>query len=320
MISRRLLRIKVVKTLYGHLQSSDRTLGQSEKELLHSIQKFYDLYHLLLTLVVDVADYSQVRIELGLQKHRPTAEELSPNTRFVDNAIVGMLRNNLALGEHNQQNKLSWAGYPSLVKKFYENLISREYFQEYLKADICDFAADKKLVIDFFTKELEDFEDLYSCLEEQSIFWMDEIEFIIGMVIKTVKGFKETSDENAKLLPLYKEVEDETFATRLLRRAVLKREEYLEMIGKFSSNWEVDRIAFMDSVIMLAAISEIMEFPNIPVRVSFNEYIDLAKYYSTPNSAAFINGVLDKAIAQLKSDNKIIKQGRGLVGEEAEIS
>lgn len=320
MISRRLLRIKVAKTLYGHLQSPDRTLGQSEKELLHSIHKFYDLYHLLLTLVVDVADYSQVRIDLGLQKHRPTAEELSPNRRFVDNAVVRLLRSNLELDAYNQQNKLSWAGYPRLVKKFYENLISRDYFQDYLKADTCDFATDKKLVLDFYTKELEDFEDLYSCLEEQSMFWMDEIEFIIGMVIKTVKGFKESYDESAKLLPLFKELEDETFATRLLRRAVLKREEYLEMIGNFSSNWEVDRIAFMDSVIMLAAIAEIVEFPNIPIKVSFNEYIDLAKFYSTPNSAAFINGVLDKAIAQLKTDNKIVKQGRGLVGEEAEIS
>lgn len=320
MISRRLLRIKVIKTLYGHLQSSDRTLGQSEKELLHSIQKFYDLYHLLLTLVVDVADYSQVRIDLGLQKHRPTAEELSPNTRFVENAVVKLLRSNLELGQYNQSNRLSWADYPRLVKKFYENLSGRDYFLKYLQSEGGDFDTDKKLIIDFYTKELEDFEDLYSCLEEQSMFWMDDIEFIIGMVIKTLKTLKESSDENAKLLPLYKEMEDESFATRLLRRAVLKREEYLDMIGKFSSNWEVERIAFMDTVIMLAAISEIMEFPNIPVRVSFNEYIDLAKFYSTPNSAAFINGVLDKTIAQLKLDDKIIKQGRGLVGEETEIS
>lgn len=302
------------------MQSTDRTLGQSEKELLHSIQKFYDLYHLLLTLVVDMADYSQSRMELGLQKHRPTVEELSPNTRFVDNAVVQLLRSNLELGHYNQSNRISWVDYPRLIKKFYENLVSREYFQEYLKADDCSFATDKKLILEFYTKELEDFEDLYTCLEDQSMFWMDDIEFIIGMVLKTVKTFKDSSDENAKLLPLYKEVEDETFATRLLRRSVLKREEYLELIGKFSSNWDVDRIAFMDTVIMLASISEIMEFPNIPIRVSFNEYIDLAKFYSTPNSASFINGVLDKAIAQLKIENKIEKQGRGLVGEESDIS
>ena len=318
MISRRLLRIKVAKTIYGHLQTPDRTLAQSEKELLHSIKKFNDLYHLLLSLIVEVANYSQSRIEIGKQKHRPTDAELKPNTRFVDNAVVAMIRNNEALGIYLHANRLSWVDYPELVKKLYTNMAEKEYYQDYLSCDSCTFAKDKQLVVDFLTNEIEDFSDIYSCLEEQSIFWMDEVEFVLGMVIKTVKGFKESQGDKAELMPLYKEVEDEDFATRLLRRAAIKRAEYLDLIGQYSSNWEVERIAFMDTVIMLTAIAEIVEFPNIPIKVSFNEYIDLAKLYSTPNSASFINGVLDKIIAQMKSENKITKQGKGLVGEEAQ--
>lgn len=318
MISRRLLRIKVAKTIYGHLQTPERTLAQSEKELLHSIKKFNDLYHLLLGLIVEVADYSQSRIDIGKQKHRPSAQELTPNTRFVNNAVVEMLRNNEALSGYLQSNKLSWVNYPELVKKLYTNMAEKEYFQTFLNEECCTFASDKKLVIDFLTQEIEDFEDLYACLEDQSIFWMDEVEFVLGMVIKTVKGFKETHDAKAELMPLYKDAEDEDFATRLLRRAVIKRSEYLDLIGQYSSNWEVERIAFMDNVIMLTAISEIVEFQTIPIKVSFNEYIDLAKLYSTPNSAGFVNGVLDKIIAKMKEDNTITKKGKGLVGEEAQ--
>ncbi|SDD00022.1 transcription antitermination protein NusB [Williamwhitmania taraxaci] len=317
MISRRLLRIKVAKTIYGHLQTPDRTLAQSEKELLHSIKKFNDLYHLFLSLIVEVADYSQSRMDIGKQKHIPTAAEKDPNTRFVNNAVVDMLRNNEALGVYIHSNKLSWVNYPEMVKKFFVNMSTKEYFQNYLNSDTCDFKADKQLVVNFLTNEVEDFDDLYSCLEEQSIFWMDEIEFVLGMVIKTVKGFKEEKGGKCELMPLYKESEDEDFATRLLRRAVIKRSEYLDLIGLHSSNWDVERIAFMDTVIMLTAISEIAEFPNIPIKVSFNEYIDLAKLFSTPNSASFINGVLDKIINQMKNENKIVKSGKGLVGEDA---
>lgn len=315
MISRRLLRIKVAKTIYGHLQTPDRTLAQSEKELLHSIKKFNDLYHLLLGLIVEVADYSQSRIDIGMQKHRPSAQELKPNTRFVNNAVVGMLRTNESLSTYLHANKLSWVDYPELVKKLYTNMSEKEYFQNYLNGECCNFANEKQLVVEFLTQEIEDFHDIYSCLEEQSIFWMDEVEFVLGMVIKTVKGFKETQPVTAELMPLYKDSEDEDFATRLLRRAVIKRTEYLELIGQYSSNWEVERIAFMDTVIMLTGIAEIVEFPTIPIKVSFNEYIDLAKLYSTPNSASFVNGVLDKIIAQLKEENKITKQGKGLVEE-----
>ncbi len=315
MISRRLLRIKVAKTIYGHLQTPDRTLAQSEKELLHSIKKFNDLYHLLLGLVVEVADYSQSRIDIGKQKHRPSAEELKPNTRFVNNAVINLLRNNEPLSTYLHAHRLSWVNYPELVKKLYTNMSEKEYYQNYLNGECCTFTNDKQLVIAFLTQEIEDFADIYSCLEEQSIFWMDEVEFVLGMVIKTVKGFKENQSANTELMPLYKDLEDEDFATRLLRRAVIKRSDYLELIGQHSSNWEVERIAFMDTVIMLTGIAEIVEFPTIPIKVSFNEYIDLAKLYSTPNSASFVNGVLDKIIIQMKEQNMVIKQGKGLLEE-----
>ncbi|MCG8696736.1 MAG: transcription antitermination factor NusB, partial [Bacteroidales bacterium] len=182
--------------------------------------------------------------------------------------------------------------------------------------DNVSYKEDKELVSSIFVDVIAQNESLYSYLEEQSIYWNDEVEFIIGIIIKTIKAFKPTDGEHAKLLDLFKNSEDESFAKRLFRKVVLNNKEYKEIIEKFCLNWDFDRIAFMDILLMTMAIAEVIEFSSIPTRVTFNEYIELSKYYSTNKSNLFINGLLDKAFKHMKDEKMFVKQGRGLIGEE----
>ena len=177
------------------------------------------------------------------------------------------------------------------------------------------FNEDKKFISDIYTKIIVNHEPLFQNLEEQSIFWNDDVEFVIGMIIKSFRSFKATSDENVGLMPLYKNDEDKDFVKRLYRKAILNHKEYEELISKFIKNWDVERVAFMDIVVMSLAIAEMVEFPEIPIKVSLDEYIEIAKFYSTQKSNVFINGILDKLVDHLKKEGKIKKMGRGLIGE-----
>lgn len=313
MVSRRLLRIKILKALYGHFKSGDKTINASEKELFLSIEKTYDLYHYLLQLLVEVADYAQTRIDIGKQKYLPTPEEKNPNTKFVENQIVSILRNNEQLRKRLHQNSLSWEPHPELIKKLYSNLIASKYYKAYMSDKSRGFDKDMALAVDFFLNELEDFEDLYQILEEQSIYWLDDIEFEIGMAIKTVKRFKDGQPTYASLMPLYKDEADYDFTKRLFRKATVNHLEYRKIVDEFTSNWDVERIAYMDILIMIEAIAEMVDFKEIPIKISMNEYIELSKFFSTPNSSTFVNGVLDKVVKSLSDSGVIRKEGMGLV-------
>lgn len=314
MISRRLIRIKVVQVLYSHFSDDISTLENSEKEFNFSIKKAYDLYHYLFILLLKVADYSRDRIELAKQKNIPTKEDLNPNTRFVDNSIILMLQNSKSLNDYLSSNKLSWAQYPELIKKLLAKISEKEYFQNYLNDPNPTFKKDKELIINIFTNEFEDWEFFYQILEEQSIYWNDDVEFVLSMIIKTLDGFSENRPEG-KLMPMYKNDDDKDFGKQLIRKSVIQYESFRKTIDEYTKNWEVERIAVMDIYIMVAALTELMEFPSIPVKVTLNEYIDIARYYSTTKSNEFVNGILDKIVNDLKKDNKIIKTGRGLIDE-----
>ena len=318
MISRRLLRVKILQVLFAYFKSENDSLNNVEKELLHSINKAYDLYHLLLLLPVELADFAENKIQVAKQKLMPTQEDLNPNTKFIDNKIIKILRENEALQGYIAKHKLGWGLYPEISKNLYTNLSNSEYFKQYLDADLNSFTEDKNLVINILSRELEDFEDLYQLLEEQSIYWNDDLEFMLSMVVKTLKKFKEDQPLDAPLFPMYRSDDDEDYAKRLLRKVILNHAENVKLIEEYTKNWEVDRIASMDILIMELALTEIKEFPSIPIKVSFNEYIEIAKYYSTDQSSTFINGVLDKIIISLRKKNAVVKQGRGLIGEEDE--
>ncbi len=315
MVSRRLLRIKTLQICYAYLKSSEQSINQSEKELFFSIRKSYDLYHYLLLLVIDIVNYAESRIELAKQKKMPTYDDLNPNTKFVDNRLVKQLSDNLDLKKYLNEQKLSWANYPELIKNLYNEIRKGELYQNYMSSNTKGFNEDKKFITDIYAKIIVHHEPLFQNLEEQSIFWNDDIEFVIGMILKSFRSFKASSDENVGLMPLYKNDEDKDFVKRLYRKAILNHKEYEELISKFIKNWDVERVAFMDIVVMSLAIAEMVEFPEIPVKVSLDEYIEIAKFYSTQKSNVFINGILDKLVNHLKKEGKIKKLGRGLIGE-----
>ena len=316
MLSRRLLRIKVLQSLYAHYKSQASTLKQSEKQLFFSIEKTYDLYHYLLLLIIEIIDYADSRIKLAKHKKIPTDEDLNPNTRFIENRLIRQLKDNPYLKSHIKKTKLSWIDYPELVRKLFREITISEDFKKYMSDEEAGYESDKRIISKIFSRQIISFEELYLILEEQSIFWNDDVEFVISMIVKTIKKFKEENGSENPLMPMYRNSDDKEFVKRLFRNAITHEDEYTKLIEKYTTNWEIDRIAFMDILVMQLGIAEIIEFHDIPTKVSFNEYLEIAKFYSTPKSSHFINGILDKVIQQLKKDKVIIKKGRGLVGEE----
>ena len=312
MLSRRLLRIKAVKALYAHFKSESESISASEKNLTQAIDKTYDLYHQMLWLVVDVARYAEKRQEIARNKKLPTYEDLNPNTKFVDNAVIAQIANSDRLVAYLERKALGWTQYPELIKNLYDSMSASEYYIEYMASEEHTYNQDRKFVEDFYLNTVEDNEALEAAVEEQSILWADDVDFALVMVNRTI-GMCRKSQNDLPLLPQFKNDDDQAFVKELFRKAILNYDEYLSYIEKFTQNWEVERIAYMDNIIMVVAISELVNFPSIPVKVTLDEYIDIAKFYSTRNSSVFVNGVLDKAIAVLKEEGKISKSGRGLL-------
>ncbi len=318
MISRRIIRIKVLQILYAFFTSPETSINNTEKELLFSLQKTYDLYHYLMALVIEIEKFAEDRINLGLKKHRPTSEDLAPNTRFINNLLIHQLKTNISLARYLESSKLSWADQEDLIRKLYLSLVEQDFYKEYMAAPENSYSNDRKLVEDIFKYLILDNEEIESLLEEQSIYWNDDLDFVVSMILKTFKKFKEFSDERQALLPMYKDDEDRQFTKDLYRKVVLNHTENMVMIKQHTLNWDVERIAFIDNLILELALSEFLYFPSIPTKVTMNEYIELSKYYSTEKSRNFINGILDKTLKDLKKTNKILKAGRGLIGEDEE--
>ncbi|MDO5497191.1 MAG: transcription antitermination protein NusB [Alistipes sp.] len=312
MISRRLLRIKAVKALYAHLKSESDSLMASEKTLVASIDKTYDLYVQMLSLIVEVAHYAEQRQEIAKQKKMPTFEDLNPNRKFVDNAVVKLIENGDAVNDYTELHKLSWSNYPELIKTLYLQLEQSEYYQRYMSSEEHSFKEDLALVTEFYTRELEESEMLEEVLDEQSILWNDDLGFALTLVVRTLSNLR-ASHSDVKLLPKFKSEEDLEFVKELFAKAAVNYNANVELIEKFTRNWDVERIAFMDIVIMATAIAELTSFASIPVKVTLDEYIEIAKYYSTASSGTFINGVLDKVVSTLNEEGKIVKSGRGLI-------
>jgi transcription antitermination protein NusB len=313
MISRRLLRVKILQVLYADHNTQDQTISQSEKELFFSINKSYDLYHLLILLPIDLVKADEQRIDMGKQKMMRSQEDITPNTRFLDNRLVSQLRSNWALSRYVSDNKLSWLLHPEIVKNLYSQLREKDYFLSYLEKKDSSYEDDKNIILRILEEEIPAFQEMEIALEDQSIFWNDDVDFILSMAIKTLQTFKENNGPEKPLMPLFKNEDDQEFVKKLFRKVMINHVEYNELIKKHSQNWEFDRIAIMDILIMQMAIAEILEFPSIPVKVSLNEYIEVAKDYSTSNSNTFINGILDNIVKELKQENKILKIGRGLI-------
>lgn len=312
MFSRRFLRIKVVKALYAHQTGAADTVTIEEKELLKGLDKDYDLYHYVLSLISEVKRYAEERIELARNKHLPTAEDLNPNLKFVTNEVVARIEADAELDHILAIRKLGWAAYPELIKHLYVKMTESEYYKAYMASEGRSFAEDRRLVEEFYIQTVQDDEMLCSILEENSLTWGDAIDFVLIMVLRTLGGMK-ASQEKLPLQPQFKSDEDRSFVRRLFAEAVVGYKENLATVEQFTKNWDVERIAVMDNVIMTTALAELLNFDSIPVKVTLDEYIEIAKYYSTMGSSTFINGILDKIVEQLTAEGKINKSGRGLV-------
>ena len=312
MLSRRILRTKVVKAVYAHTQCEDLTPAISEKNLVLSINRAYDLYFHLLALVPEIAEYAAERIRIGENKKLPTYDDLHPNRKFVENKVVVRLAEDEELQAELKSRKLSWKNHRDLIVALYNALIRQPFYQKYMQSADRSFREDAQLVSDIYMTMLEEFEPLDRVLEEQSILWNDDLGFLLTMVSRTILSMRE-SHEAVKFLPQFKSDEDLEFAKSLLRNSIASYERISLLLDNSMKNWDIERVALMDQIILIVALSEAENFPSIPVRVTMNEYIDIAKCYSTESSGGFINGLLDKIISRLTEEGKIVKSGKGLL-------
>ena len=312
MLSRRILRTKVVKAVYAYTQCEGITPVASEKNLGASINKAYDLYFHLLALVPEIAEYAAERIRIGENKKLPTYDDLHPNRKFVDNKVIARRVEDEGLQSEIAARKLSWKDNRDLIVALYNALVRQPFYMKYMASDERSFREDAQLVSDIYMTMLEEFEPLESALEAQSILWNDDLGFILTMVSRTILSMRE-SHEEIKLMEQFKSEEDLDYAKTLLRYAVAGYERISLMLDNSLQNWDIERVALMDQIILITAIAEAESFASIPVRVTMNEYIDIAKCYSTESSGGFINGILDRIITRLVDEGKIIKSGKGLL-------
>jgi len=313
MLNRRLLRVKIMQSLYAHFQSENGDIYKGEKALLLSIDRVYDLYLLYLILPIELANVAAIQMEEAQNKVLPTEEDKNPNRRFVESHLIEALKQNKTLQREVSNRKLSWSSDYDELKKLWRQIRNSDLYKNYLQEEDGG-AVDRKFLEQLFKTFVLDNEDIYSIFQERSIYWdFDDNDFAITMAMRYFSKIK--SVENYKPLPqMYKNEEDDLrFVKQLFRQCITNDAENSKLIDQKTQNWEVDRIALMDVLLMKMAITEFLHFSSIPVKVTLNEYIEVAKLFSTPKSKNFINGVLDKLLTDFKNENKLKKTGRGLI-------
>lgn len=307
MINRVLIRIKAVQILYSCYESEVRDLRKAENDLMFSLQKSYDLYHYLLLLMVELTDAYNYRVNLRKSKLLPSEEDVNPNTRLLNNEFISQLRDNKQLQKYILDRPFSWSNHENYLRTLLDNILVSDIYKEYQSSKEYNYDIDREFWRKIFKQIITQGEDLYNLLEDESLFWNDDIDIVISFVLKTIKRFDPKLSDEQELLPMFKDETDREFAIKLIRESLLNSVEYRELINQYTQNWESERIAVMDMVIMQIAIAEIVNFESIPTSVTMNEYINIAKAYSTNKSASFINGILDAIVKELKRKNTIIK-------------
>lgn len=307
MINRELIRLKVIQVIYAYYQNEGKNVEAAEKELFFSLSKAHDLYNYLLLLMVEVTRFADRRIDNRRHKLRPTYEDLNPNTRFIDNAFMAQLAANEQLAEYSENQKRSWEDDSEFVKRLFERIEASEIYQEYMAKDSLTYEDDRELWRKLYRTFIAQNDEIDELLEEQSLYWNDDKAIVDTFVLKTIKRFEPEKGAGQELMPEYRDDEDKEFARKLFRNAIKNAEVYRNLMAENAKNWNMERLAFMDILIMQVALAEILSFPSIPVSVSLNEYVEIAKMYSTPKSGSFINGMLDTIVNQLKKENKLRK-------------
>lgn len=319
MLSRRHLRIKVLQSLYAFIQSHNDRLDVGERQMLQSFEKLEEEYIYILSFLVSVFDFAGRRVEEAKNKFLPTEEDLKPNMRFINNDFIRQLSTNPDFVRREEQLKINWSEETDMIRKTYQSIRGSQEYKDYMASAEDSLEKDREFVILLLRKLIANSETLEYYFEERNIFWAADFDLAVWLAIKTVKTIDESELRSGKLPAMIKtenmiDNEDRKFIVKLYRKTLLKREAAEKLIADRAKNWELDRIAMMDKLILAMAITELIEFPSIPVKVSLNEYIELAKIFSTGKSRIFINGILDKLITDLQDDNTIVKTGRGLMG------
>ena len=306
MINRELIRIKVVQLTYAYYQNGSKNIDNAEKELAFSLSKAYDLYNCLLALIVAITQEARRHVEVAEARARREHTEL-PSQKFVNNRFALQLEENRMLNEFMEGQKYNWNDHPEFLRKLYLQITESQIYKDYIASVADDYDNDRELWRRLYRTLIQDSSDLDALLEEESLYWNDDKEVVDTFVLKTIKRFEEKNKSHQELLPEYYNEEDREYARKLFRAAIMNADEYQRYMSEASRNWDFSRLAYMDIVIMQIAIAEIMTFPSIPVTVSINEYVEMAKLYSTPRSAGYINGMLDAIARHLIETGRLLK-------------
>ena len=307
MINREIIRIKIVQLTYAYYQNGNKNIDTAEKELFFSLSKAYDLYNILLALIVAITRESRRRLEVlqakALREGRP-----EPSQKFAFNRFAIQLEGNRQLMEFIETQQRPWTDYPEFVGNLLEQIEQTQIYKDYMSGNDDDYATDRELWRRLYRTLIQENEDLDQLLEEQSLYWNDDKEVVDTFVLKTIKRFDEKNGPRQELLPEYDSEEERDYARKLFRAAILNADEYQRYMSEASINWDFSRLAYMDVIIMQIAIAEMLTFPSIPLSVTINEFVELAKVYSTPRSSGYINGMLDAIARHLIRQHRLMKQ------------
>lgn len=306
MINRELIRIKIVQLTYAYYQNGNKNIDSAEKELLFCLSKAYDLYNYLLELIVAITHEERHRVEIATQKANREGLE-APSQKFAFNKFAVQLEENKMLNTFLEEQKLSWDNDIEFIRKMCTQIESSSIYQEYMEYPDDSYEADREVWRKLYKQLIQENSDIDALLEEKSLYWNDDKEVVDTFVLKTIKRFDAANKSEQELLPEYRDEEDREFARKLFRATILNADTYQRYMSETSRNWDFSRLAYMDVVIMQIAIAEMLTFPNIPISVTINEYVNLAKLYSTPKSGGYINGMLDAIARYLVDTGKLLK-------------
>jgi len=313
MLNRRLLRIKVLQIVYAHTFSSEKPVFESEKELLFSAGKSHELYLLILELLTDIAHQAKLKAELIENREVTDRSDAIKYNRLADNTLIAAISSNREFKSKIKSSGQTWNDNLTLVKDYMNQIFESTFFNKYIENEEPTFILDKKLALYIISDIIPLNESLFNYIEDKSIYWNDDIDFILEMVYKTVKNINENDANSFEVLSPFSNEDDKEFGITLLRKCIVDFNKYSEIIEKHLENWQLDRVAEIDLLLIKMAIIEAVEFNSIPMKVTLNEYIEIAKYYSTENSGTFINGLIDRIYKQLITEKVIVKTGRGLI-------
>lgn len=306
MINRKLIRVKIVQLTYAYYQNGHHNMDTAEKELLFSLSKAYDLYNYLLGLIVAITQEERRRVDIATRRAEREGTE-TPSQRFAFNKFATQLEENKQLSLFMEDKKMSWENDVEAVRKLCDQIEQSPLYQEYMMSDAEDYETDRELWRRIYRTLIQGNEDLDAILEEKSLYWNDDKEIVDTFVLKTIKRFDPANKADQELLPEYDDTEDREYALKLFRSTILNADTYQRYMSETSRNWNFSRLAYMDVVLMQIAIAEMLTFPNIPISVTINEYVDLAKLYSTPKSGGYINGMLDAIARHLVDTGRLLK-------------